>query len=213
MPHSCTAGDGITECLRCDTATSNGLNLPCDAASIHGHGLIVTDQLRWAEAYLGIAGLACQLTLLAMQLRTYRKTRHSSLTILAIGSALAILYLVSGLTAALYARSVASVWGFTWLPRSRWSPRRSCLQSGVPRRCFARSRPATTGMARESVAPRHASPRHRHTVTIRGRTHLKRRLRWAKGARWPDCPGSGPVRHLRSYDGRDSRRDLAMVAG
>ena len=70
----------------------------------------MADQMRLAEAYLGIAGLGCQLTLLVMQLRTYRKTRHSSLAILAICSALAILYLVSGFAAGLYAPETKSLW-------------------------------------------------------------------------------------------------------
>lgn len=72
----------------------------------------MADQMRLAEAYLGIAGLGCQLTLLVMQLRTYRKTGHSSLVFLAICSALAILYMVSGFAAALYAPNTKSLW---WL--------------------------------------------------------------------------------------------------
>jgi len=56
-----------------------------------------------AGAFLFVASLACQLILLAMQLRTYRQTRHSSLVILAIGTVLAVLYLGSGFAAALHA--------------------------------------------------------------------------------------------------------------
>jgi hypothetical protein len=70
----------------------------------------VADQVRFAEAYLAIAGFACQLTPLALQLRTYRKTKHLSLVILAIGSALAILYLVAGFAAALYAPRNTTLW-------------------------------------------------------------------------------------------------------
>lgn len=68
------------------------------------------DHVRSAGSYLGIAGLVCQLVLLAMQLRTYRKTGHSSLVILAICSALAVLYLGSGFAAALYAPSSTILW-------------------------------------------------------------------------------------------------------
>jgi hypothetical protein len=74
--------------------------------------VIVANEVRLAEAYLGIAGLVCQLTLLAMQLSTYRKTKHPSLAILAIGSALAILYLVPGFVITLYAPRTMSLW---WL--------------------------------------------------------------------------------------------------
>lgn len=56
------------------------------------------------------AGLVCQLVLLAMQLRTYRKTRHSSLLILAICSALAVSYLASGFATALYASRPTILW-------------------------------------------------------------------------------------------------------
>jgi Peptidase C13 family len=68
------------------------------------------DHVRLAGSYLGIAGLVCQLVLLAMQLRTYRKTRHSSLLILAICSALAVLYLASGFATALYASRPTILW-------------------------------------------------------------------------------------------------------
>lgn len=47
-----------------------------------------------------------------MQLRTYRKTGHSSLAILALGSALAILYVGFGFAAALHAPGTATSW---WL--------------------------------------------------------------------------------------------------
>ena len=72
----------------------------------------MANEMLLAEAYLGIAGLGCQLTLLVMQVRTYRKTRHSSLAILAICSALTILYLVSGFAVALDAPKTKSLW---WL--------------------------------------------------------------------------------------------------
>ena len=68
--------------------------------------------MRLAGAYLFIASLLCQATLLAMQLRTYRKTGHSSLAILALGSALAVLYIGFGFAAALYAPGTATSW---WL--------------------------------------------------------------------------------------------------
>ena len=65
-----------------------------------------------AAAYLFIASLLCQATLVAMQLRTYRKTGHSSLAILALGSALAVLYIGFGFAAALHAPGTAASW---WL--------------------------------------------------------------------------------------------------
>src|SRR5581483_3906637 len=68
--------------------------------------------MRLAAAYLFIASLACQSILLAMQLRTYRKTGHSSLAILALGSALAILYVGFGFAAGLHAPGTATSW---WL--------------------------------------------------------------------------------------------------
>jgi Peptidase C13 family len=63
-----------------------------------------------AQAYLAIAGFACHLILLVLQLRTYRKTRHLSLVLLAIGSALAILYMVAGTAAALHAPRTTTLW-------------------------------------------------------------------------------------------------------
>jgi hypothetical protein len=45
-----------------------------------------------------------------MQLRTYRRTGHSSLLILAVATALAILYLGSGFAAALYASRASVLW-------------------------------------------------------------------------------------------------------
>jgi hypothetical protein len=65
---------------------------------------------RFAEAYLAIAGFACQLILLVMQLRTYRKTKHLSLVILAIGSALAILYLAAAFAAVLHTPRTTTLW-------------------------------------------------------------------------------------------------------
>lgn len=67
--------------------------------------------MRLAAAYLFIASLACQSALLAMQLRTYRKTGHSSLAILALGSALAILYVGFAFATALHAPGTTiSLW-------------------------------------------------------------------------------------------------------
>jgi hypothetical protein len=63
----------------------------------------MTQHLQLAAAYLWIASLLCQLTLLVLQLRTYRRTGHSSLLALATGSALAILYLGGSFAASLYA--------------------------------------------------------------------------------------------------------------
>ncbi|MGB6486047.1 MAG: C13 family peptidase [Steroidobacteraceae bacterium] len=71
---------------------------------------MVADHVWFAEAYLAVAAFACQLTLLAMQLRTYRKTKHLSLLILAISSTLAILYLVAGVAAALHAPRTTTLW-------------------------------------------------------------------------------------------------------
>jgi hypothetical protein len=72
-----------------------------------------------------------------MQLRTYRRTGHSSLLILAIATALAVLYLGSGFAAAIYsstpsvlsrlylgmeflffAQAVLSIWGASSLFRA-----------------------------------------------------------------------------------------------
>ena len=145
----------------------------------------MADQMRLAEAYLGIAGLGCQLTLLVMQLRTYRKTGHSSLVFLAICSALAILYMVSGFAAALYAPNTKSLWWLYLAMEIVLFSAQIALAIWGSASLFRAFADRCGGNEPGNGAPRYALSRWRGPAAIWGRMRLKRRSRWADRAHWP----------------------------
>ena len=112
----------------------------------------MADHARLAASLLGVGSLLCQLILLVMQLRTYRRTGHSSLLILAIATALAVLYLGSGFAAAVYA-STPSVLSRLYLGMEVLFVVQAVLGIWEQHRCFAHSLPATHRAILKLIAP------------------------------------------------------------
>ena len=54
----------------------------------------MTDKAHILSYYLGAVGLLMQIVVITLQLRTYKRTGHSSLLLLAVSTACGILYLV-----------------------------------------------------------------------------------------------------------------------
>jgi hypothetical protein len=70
----------------------------------------MADHLPLATSVLWVVNLLGQLTVLVLELRTYRRTRHSSLLILALAGALAVLYLALSFVAGLATSGAILVW-------------------------------------------------------------------------------------------------------
>lgn len=78
----------------------------------------MAEHIRLISSFLGIGSLLCQLVLLAAQLRTYRRTGHSSLLWLSASSVLAVLYLGCSYGVAFYASNAAILVRLSWLAAS-----------------------------------------------------------------------------------------------
>ena len=70
----------------------------------------MSDHATLAASILWVGSLVCQLTLLVMQLRTYRRTRHSSLRVLAIATISGVLYLAAAVATGLEASRTSLAW-------------------------------------------------------------------------------------------------------